>query len=171
MAEVSDRFIAQATGHEIVMPDKEGKHPQIVVTLTAVEGPRSGRSVQKYLSLHPNAAEISAKQLRAMGWRCNDITKLEGLGEVKCQVTEQMREYPPGSGKMRPDYAIWPLTTRNTLRDEDAKKFADRFKALAIQTKDNVIAVTDDNRALVELPQPQGMNGQSDVGSPGGADF
>lgn len=162
MSEVVDRFEAVATGHEIIVPDDPNKNPQIKVTLAVTSGPRAGRSIEKYLSLHPNAADITAKQLRAMGWTCNDVTVLEGLGSVRCQVTEKSEEY---NGKVRPDYSIWALQARAALKADDKKKFADRFKAMAMKSAEFVVQANDANKAPDTLPQPSPVesSGASDT--------
>lgn len=168
MPEVTDRFDAVASDPKIIPPDKEGKHPQIEATLTRLSGPKTGTTVRWFGSLHPNAQEITGKQLCAMGWDGADITALDGVGDVVCSVSETMREY---QGKTRPQYSVWPKTSRPTLREDDKQSFRDRYKGLAMAMKEHVVARTPENAAPETLPEPPARNGAADVSTPTGAEF
>jgi hypothetical protein len=125
------RYVCQAVSHQIY--DAEGdKAPQVGVESRVVEGPEAGKTIYTYHSLHENAQQYTAEALRAMGWSCNDITALEGLGSLKFIAVEKLEEYPKGSGKMKTKYMVFPVKTPKPTLEADAKNsFAARFKALA----------------------------------------
>ena len=133
---------------------KEGKeHPQVVVKVRVIEGETAGREQTLFMSLHPNAAEITVKQLRALGWSGTDVTNLEGLGSVKADMTCTMgKPYTDRGGQTRQNkqYSIWAQKPRPTLRAEDQAIFAAKFKALAAGIP--ALTITDDIKAPATLP-------------------
>lgn len=148
MSEIISREVVVALpesfGLEVTERNPDG---QIVGKVRVVEGPTAGREQILYLNLKGGAAEISMKQLRALGWTCNDITALTGLGSVKADMTGKNETY---EGKTRVRYSIWATRVRPTLRAEDQKAFASKFKALAASLEKTEL--TDGNRAPAELP-------------------
>jgi hypothetical protein len=116
-----------------------------------------GKTFFLYLSLKEGQAqEISAKTLRTLGWKCNDITKLEGLGSCRVDVVEYEEEY---KGKVRSKFDVWPTRgPRPTLRDEDVANFAARFKALAVSAP--VIEIGEHNAAPAVIPAARPTNGK-----------
>jgi hypothetical protein len=138
-------------------PNKDpNKEPTVVGRVRCIDGEHAGKEITLYLSLVGGAAEITMKQLRAMGWNSNDITTLDGLGSVKFDLTGKNEEY---NGKTKVRYSVWPARVRPTLRAEDQKAFAARFKAAAAGLKDSIVAVSDANRAPAELPAARITNG------------
>lgn len=143
-------------------PNKDpAKEPTVVGRVRCIDGEHTGREITLYLSLVGGAAEITMKQLRAMGWTCNDITALTGLGGVKFDLTGKNEEY---NGKVKIRYSVWPARVRPTLRAEDQKVFAAKFKALAAGLRDKdgksaVVEVSDANRAPETLPEARAYNG------------
>lgn len=154
--EITNRYIAVATSFDInpggePKPDGGTTSPFVYVKLRVVEGDDIGKELHWRGYLVGGAQPITVEQLRAMGWNDNDITKLTGLGSVKVEVTERMEEFPEGSGKFNPRYSVWPFKgERVTLRDEDKRDFAKKFKALALEKP--AIKVTAQNAAPTELP-------------------
>lgn len=132
-------------------PDKE---PTVVGKVRCIDGEHAGKEITLFLSLVGGAAEITMKDLRAMGWTGNDITNLEGLGGVKFDITGKEETY---EGKTRVRYSV--VRVRPTLRAEDQKAFAAKFKAMAASLKDAIVAVTDDTRAPADLPAARQTNG------------
>jgi hypothetical protein len=148
---VNTRYTAQAVSFEIY-EGENGKAPQVGVKLLVVEGADAGKEIFWYGSLHENAQQYTAEALRAMGWSCNDITTLEGLGTLKVIAVEKQEEY---KGKLKTKYMIFPVKTPKPTLEADSKaSFANRFKALAASVAP--AKVTDENRGLStdELPAP-----------------
>lgn len=137
---MSDRFVCKATSFEIIDGD-ERKAPQVAVQLQVIEGPESGRMLSWFGSLHENAQQYTAEALRNMGWNCNDITALTGLGSTKVHAVAKQSEY---MGKVRTQYMIFGFASRNTLPRDAKASFAKQYKALAASVKP--IEVTDSNR-------------------------
>lgn len=160
MSEVKSREVVVAIRESFGLEVTE-KNPEGMITgrVRVVEGPTAGREEVLYLRLKGGAAEISLKQLRALGWAGNDITALhedEGLGSVTADMTGKDDEY---NGKVRRSYSIWARRTRPTLRTEDQKAFAAKFKAMAAGLKDNIVTPSDANRAPATLPEAKASNG------------
>lgn len=154
--EIISREVVVALPETFGLEQKEGKDaPTVVGKVRVVEGPTTGREQVLYLSLVGGAAEISMKQLRALGWTCNDITALTGLGSVKADMTGKNDTY---EGKTRVRYTIWAARVRPTLRAEDQKAFAARFKAMAAGLKDAIVTIEDSNRAPESLPVSNGVS-------------
>lgn len=135
-------------------PAEGDKSPRIGVAIRIIEGTdrngadATGRTVYKYMSLHEKAQEITARELRVMGWQDNDIIALTGLGSTRFKVSETDDTYftPP-----RPAYSVWELDgKKNILREEDARAFTAQFKALALKVPP--LKITDANKAPAELP-------------------
>ncbi len=125
---INERYIVQAVGFEIY-PEEDGKAPSVKVELRVVEGPEAGKTIFHYCSLHENAQQYSVEALRTLGWRCNDLTALEGLGEVKAIAVGKQETY---KGKVQTRYMIFAVKTPKPTLEADAKaSFAARFKALA----------------------------------------
>src|SRR5687768_5244429 len=81
----------------------------VSVTCRVVEGPDAGREVEFFGSLKGGAAKYTVQALRTMGWRCNDITALEGLGSTKVTLAEYKEAY---NGKVKDRLAIFELKER-----------------------------------------------------------
>lgn len=170
MSEIISREVVVAIPETFALEQKEGAaEPSVVGKVRVIEGSTAGREQMLYLSLSGGAAEYSMKTLRALGWTCNDITALTGLGSVKADMTgknkPKMAKNPETgkwdipTGDTRTEYSIWPARVRPTLRAEDQKAFAAKFKALAAGLKDAIVTVTDDTRAPAELPAAKAFNG------------
>jgi hypothetical protein len=160
--EIISRESVVALPETFGLEQREGaEEPQVVGKVRVVEGPTAGREQFLYMNLKGGAAEVTIKQLRALGWTCNDITALTGLGSVKADMTGQRKpkmakdadgKYTVHTGEFVTQYNIWPARVRPTMRSEDQKAFASRFKAMAAEAKSSIVQVTDANRAPTELP-------------------
>jgi hypothetical protein len=89
---VNARYTCQAVDFKLYDAE-DNKAPQVGVELRVVEGPEAGKTIFWYGSLHENAQEYTARSLRDMGWSCNDITTLEGLGTLKVVAVEKIEIY------------------------------------------------------------------------------
>lgn len=170
------RYTVQATGFEIIEgDDTKGTAPRILVNLRVVEGPEAGTELRYYGSFHENAQQYTADALRAMGWTCNDVTVLEGLGDLKVHAVEKTSEY---KGKPQTSWMIFPIKTPAPRLEADKKaSFAAQFKALAAATA--VVPKTEMNTGLAADALPEaiaprnGTNGAATVSGPaaGGQPF
>lgn len=153
--EVKDRYPAVAVGHIINPGDDTASPPKRAQVEVEMRGLADGEDTHAegkrfylYLGLDEKSQEITAQTLRRLGWKCNDITKLEGLGSTKVQIVEKEREW---KGKKYPQYDVWELKgPRPTLRDDQQASFANRFKALAAAVKP--IEVGEFNAAPSVIP-------------------
>lgn len=153
---MNTRYTAQAVSFEIY-EGENGKAPQIGVKLRVTEGAEAGKEIFWYGSLHENAQQYTAEALRAMGWSCNDITTLEGLGALKVIAVEKQEEY---KGKMKTKYMIFPVKTPKPTLEADAKSsFASRFKALAASVAPTKVTAENTGLAVDELPVALPKNG------------
>lgn len=149
-------YTCQAVSFEFI--EKEGKEPSIGVKLRVVEGPDTGKDIFEYLNLNGGAAEISMKTLRSLGWTCNDITVLEGLGSTKVIVKGKGNEY---NGKLYQKWSIWPMRVQRELAADVKASFAERFRALAASAE--VTRVVTEN-AAGPLPEAKSAgNGTSNT--------
>ena len=156
--EVKNRYPAVAVGTFNINPGDpdSGKAPQIEVEMRGLDN-EAGKQFWLYLSLHENAAEYSGRTLRDLGWKCNDITKLEGLGSTRVDIVEKEEVY---KGKKRPKYMVFaPRGPRASLREEDQQSFASKFKALAALAKP--AEVTEFNAAPADLPEVRAKAGSN----------
>jgi hypothetical protein len=152
------RYTAQAVSFQIY--EAEGtKAEQIGVELRVVDGPEAGKTIYWYGSLHENAQQYTVEALRSMGWSCNDIGTLEGLGSLKVIAVEKEETY---KGKTRTKYMIFPVKTpKPTLEGAAKTSFASKFKALAASVKP--LERTEMNAGLEELPEALPRNGTGAV--------
>lgn len=161
---MNTRYTAQAISFK-VYDEEDGKAPQIGVELRVTEGEHAGKEIFWYGSLHENAQQFTVEALRTMGWRCNDITALEGLGSVKVIVVEKPAEMytDKRTGKQRmgsPKLQIWPVKTpKPTLEADKAKSFASRFKALAASVAPTEVTELNAGLPVDALPAPAPKNG------------
>ena len=129
------RFTVQAVSG-VIQPNEgetnqagEPKAPDVFVTLRVTEGPEAGFELFKYGSLHDNAQQYTVEMLRTLGWNCNDITALTGLGSTKAIAVAKVREY---KGERQLEWMIFPVKTpKPTLEADQNASFAARYKALA----------------------------------------
>lgn len=153
-----------AVAHRM-LEGKEGGEPRIHVTLRITEGPRTGEELDMFLNLKGGAAEITVKQLRAMGWRCNDITALTGLGSIKVTIAEYKESY---EGKLYDRVTVFEMKERaKEVAEGDRKAFAAKFKALALSTKP--VDINDANKAPDELPPAREVDADDDFEEAPGA--
>jgi hypothetical protein len=155
---VNARYTAQAISFEIYEAE-DNKAPSIGVKLRVVEGPDAGKEIFYYGSLHENAQQYTVEALRSMGWSCNDITTLTGLGSLKVIAVEKTEEW---KGKTRTKWMVFPVKTpKPTLEADSKSSFANRFKALAASVAP--VKATELNAGLAadELPAPIAKNGSS----------
>ena len=125
----------------------EGKSASVTVKLQVVAGPRLGEVFTEYMYLSEKAQEYTIANLRLLGWSCNDITELAGLGSTTCDAGIYTDTY---EGKSREKISLFK--PRATIQGSAKKSFAAQFKALAASTP--VVQVTDANKGLEELPIP-----------------
>lgn len=161
-----NRYECVAVEHSIVeaglKADGTEKAPSVAVTLRVVSGPSAGKDIFWYGSLHENAQEITAKTLRSMGWNSNDITTLDGLGNLKVIVQGAEDMY---MGKPTQRWNVWPVKTpAPRLADENKASFADRYKALGVSTP--VLEATSFNTAPDEIPESTSMRNGDNTGGP-----
>ena len=156
MSEIKIRFSGVAIADTFAIePNKDpAKEPSVTCKIRAVDGEHAGTEVYWRGQLAGGAAKYTIEALRVMGMTGNDITNPVGLGTTKFDVTGKDEEY---QGKTYRRYSVWAPKVRPTLRAEDQKAFANKFKALLAET--GVVAVTDDNRAPAELPAARSTNG------------
>lgn len=131
-----DYFSGQAVpGSGSFLPpreDKENDVPVVLVTLRITEGPRAGEEETYRGRLTDKGAEYVVQDLRTMGWKCNDITKLEGLGDTK--VTIAISHDQGNNGKVYRNVKVFEPRAKQKMSDEDRASFASRFAALAAST-------------------------------------
>ena len=173
----TNRYVCVAVDHSIIeastKADGTEKAPSVAVTLRVVEGPDAGLEVYWYGSLKEGQAqEITAKTLRAMGWNCNDITALTGLGDLKVALVGSEGEY---MGKPQQRWNVWEIKTpAPRLAEESKASFADRYKALGVSVP--VVTRSEANEAPENIPAPLARNGTGATagatdGPPGGSAF
>lgn len=131
----------------------EGKSPSVEVRLKVTackDSSRIGEEFTEFMSLHENAAKYSLASLRALGWSCNDVTELEGLGTIQAQGGIYTDTY---NGKTRDKCSVFSPKAKVTGAAK--KSFAAQFKAAAASAAK--VEITDANKALAadELPQQQ----------------
>ncbi len=157
------RYTAQAVSFQLY--DAEGdKAPQVGVELRVIEGPETGKTIYTYHSLHENAQQYTAEALRAMGWQCNDITALTGLGSTKVIAVEKTSEW---KGKKQTSWMIFPVKSPKPPLEADAKaSFASRFKSLAASVAP--VKITDLNAGLPvdAMPEKAATNGSGATVAP-----
>lgn len=162
MSNTTTRYVCQAVSFE-VYDAEENKAPQIGVKLRVTEGPEAGKEIFSYHSLHENAQQYTVEALRTMGWSCNDITVLEGLGSLKVIAVEKIGEY---KGKKTTSWMIFPVKTPKPTLEADAKSgFAARFKALAASVKPTERTSLNTGLAMDDLPAAVTRNGSSSTSS------
>ena len=124
------------------------KHPEIV-----------GKVVKQAFSLSEKAAKYSAEHLRSLGWSCNDITELTGVGDIQARGGLYVDHY---NGEDREKVGIWPMKARPKLDNKVKNSFAKKFKQLAASV--DIVEVSDENRALDRsaLPDAPVMTPQED---------
>jgi hypothetical protein len=141
-------------------PEKEGGKPAVFtkVKVTACEDKPSlvGTEVSEYRSLSGGAAKYTMEALRNLGWTCNDITELEGVGSVSARGGIYTDTYDPD--KPRTKCGIWPARKKVTVSGSAKKSFAAQFKKAAATL--SKVEVTDENRAvernaLPDAPEPE----------------
>jgi hypothetical protein len=138
-------YTAQAFSGEIMAPkgDKPDDQGSVFVKLRVCEGPETGKDIHWYGSLNGGAAQYTIEALRSMGWTCNDITQLEGLGSAKVVLIGKANEF---NGKTSQRWMVFPVRVPAPRLEADAKaSFAERFKALAVSTE--VIKLAEVNAA------------------------
>ena len=167
------RFTVQAVSG-VIQPNEgqtnsrgEPKAPDVVITMRVVEGPEAGFEIFKYGSLHENSQQYTIEMLRTLGWTCNDITALTGLGTTKAIAVAKWEEY---KGKRKLDWMVFPVKTpKPTLEADAAAGFAARFKALAASVAPIERTPLNTGVPLEQLPaaKVRSTNGAPTTGGPG----
>lgn len=183
--EVRCRYVVVAVPESFAMELAEGKtDPRMTGKCRVIDGPEAGKEIPFSGSLSTKdfttrdgrigtPAGITMETLRALGWSGNDLSDLVGLGSVKTDAVGKDHSFEGRDGKVvnTIQYSFYPARVRPTLRAEDQRAFAAKFKAIAAGLKDKVVAVSDDNRAPVELPAARTDLGTAPSNSDvGGAD-
>ena len=131
-------------------PKEEGKSPFVRVDLQIIDGPANirGRVVTQEMYLTGGATEITLQNLRTLGWSCNDVTELTGVGSVTADGGFYVDTY-----KGTPRDAISVYRPRPSLDKGSKAKFAAEYKALAASA--GLVEQTAENKAipLDELPE------------------
>ena len=134
---------------------KDGKNDSVTVVVRTVEGPETGVEEKVYLDLGERSIEYSVKKLRALGWTCDDITVLTGLGSLKAAMVVN---YAPAKNGGEPFRNVNIMPLKPHAHDEEglremAKKYAGFAKAIP------TVAATADNLAGVlppaRMPSPK----------------
>ena len=147
----------QATSAKFNEPAAEGKKPSVEVSLkvTACDDPsRVGSVFTEFMSLSGGAVEYTMRNLRALGWTCDDITELEGVGSIQAKGGIYLDTY---DGKTREKCNVFEAKPELTASAK--KTFASQFKAAAKSAKP--VKITDANAALApeDLPIQRQANG------------
>lgn len=144
----------QATGRFQITESKNG-NPQVMVDVVAVDGPDAGTEYTYFGSLSENAAKYTVEALRLMGWKCQDVTALSGLGETKFRMGTWEEEW---EGKWNTKVGVWPLKDKPAVDPGLKAKFAANFAALGNLAPP--VEVTDANRAG-EIPEAKAQAQES----------
>jgi hypothetical protein len=101
---------------------------QIVIDLDLLD---VGERVSTFLVFSDKAAQYSIDRLRAAGWKGDDLSKLDGLGSVECEVEVKYEEYQ-GEQKMKVQIRTGgAVKLKDQLDDKGKKAFAAKYKDLA----------------------------------------
>jgi hypothetical protein len=164
------RYVCQAVQGQIYENEDPDKAPQVGVELRVVEGPDTGKTIFWYGGLKEGRnQEITFECLRKMGWRCNDVTALDGLGSIKVVLVGKRDEY---KGKPQQKWDVYEIKTpKPTLEADKKASFANRFKALAASIAP--LEVTPLNAAGALPDKIENGNGQASTGpaTTGGVPF
>lgn len=133
---------------ETVQLRDEGEKASMSVKLRVTEGPKAGVEKTFFGSLNGGAVEYTLEALRTMGWRCSDITALEGLGSTKVTIALKDDEW---NGKVRERVSVFPIRANTTVTEENKAAFAAKFKAIAAGIKP--VEISDLNKAPEVLPE------------------
>ena len=157
---------------EFQEPEGEGK-PSVFtkVKVTECEDNPSlvGTTVGEYRSLSGGAVKYTMEALRNLGWTCNDVTELEGVGSISARGGIYTEEY---NGKTSTKCGIWPAKKKRVVSASAKKSFAAAFKKAAVAV--SKVDVTDANKAIERdaLPDTPETAGDQNAaqGDPGASD-
>lgn len=138
-----------AVDSRFIPADSADRTDCVQVTVRVVSGPETGREFTAYLSLGEKSAAYTAQGLRNLGWACNDITALNGVGTLKARMRVKPYSTPSGT---KEGYSFFPIEDRS--RDEESLRgFAKKYAGLATVP---VIPATSAN-SVGTLPPPVTM--------------
>lgn len=145
----------QALKGEFFGEEDGSGNPYIKVTMKVLESRdmphRVGHEVSEIMSLSEKAAPYTMEALRRLGWSCNDVTELEGLGATVCVGGFHTDTY---NGKTKERIAIFEKTPPKQAVTGKAKKgWANKFKQLAAQA--TKAEITDANKGWERDSMPE----------------
>ncbi len=151
----------QATSATFNPPEGE-KKASVAVDIKILEcdddPSQTGRTFTEFMSLSGGAVEYTMKNLRALGWSCNDITELEGVGSTQTKGGIYEDTY---NGVTREKVSVF--SPKPAVTGDVKKKFAAEFKTAA--AKEKKIAVTDENRGLERDALPVRVDNSEPISS------
>jgi hypothetical protein len=101
---------------------------QIVIDLDL---PDIGEKVSTFLVFSDRSAKYSLDRLRAAGWSGDDLSNLEGIGSVECEVEVKYEQYN-GETKMKVQIVTGgTVTLKDRLDDKGKKAFAAKYRDMA----------------------------------------
>lgn len=101
---------------------------QIVIELAVQTGASSTERVKTFLAFSGNAAPLSIRRLRALGWRGDDITRLVGIDANEVTAIVKLQTY---DGKTRTVVEIATPREARPLDDSAKRSFRERMRGLA----------------------------------------
>ena len=142
-------YTGVATDKEFVVGQGD-KADSVRVTIRIIEGEKTGEETSFWLRLGEKSLPHTIKTLRALGWSCNDITTLKGVGDTKARVVYNSRVY---QGKTYTDMSAFPFVEREARSDGELRDFAKKYKAAAVEAPP--LVVNKANLAPDALPPPR----------------
>jgi hypothetical protein len=145
----------QAIKGEFIGEEDGSGNPYIRVTVKVLASQdmphRVGEECTEVLSLSDKAAPYTAENLRRLGWSCNDITELEGLGATVVTGGFYQDSY---EGKTREKIAFFDKKAQKAAVTGKAKKgWASKFKKLAATVEK--VEVTEANKGWERNEMPE----------------
>jgi hypothetical protein len=164
MGPVGSKRYVTVVCYDMQLDDGGGESkPFANLSLRVVEGPETGRNIYKRCYLSEAAAPISMKQLRALGWTGNKLSKAmsEGLGTRKANALLIVKDL---KGKLVEDvkgiYEPTPRTTKNPVDSTSLEAFDALFEDVAAGVEAETPA-SDLNAAPPLPPAVSKTNGAS----------
>ncbi len=116
----------------------EKGNEQIAVDLELLADGYEGTIVTWFGSFaNEKAIEITMRTLRALGWQCDNLTVLEGLGSTEVDIKIGYEDY---QGRERMRVEVWPVNRggakmKKKLEGKALHDFADRMKGYAVRSR------------------------------------
>jgi hypothetical protein len=132
------RFVGRSTGAaDVQFGHAKNGSEQIAVMVELLHEELEGRKVTWFGSFATDeSTKITMRTLRHLGWTCDDLTVLEGLGSTEVDVVIKYEEY---NGKEQMRVNIFSRDARvemkNPMSEEQKRAFAARMKANAVLSR------------------------------------